>query len=309
MHARGHYLFLRTAHGGVADDLFQCRKYFEAALDLDPTFAPAVAGLANFYAVAARRGMLIPFHEHFARAIELSRKALEMDPTLAVPHVHFAVEALYLDDDFARAGVEFATAVAKDPGYAEGHRFYGVWLGLAGRHAEALLAMEQAVALEPDISHFLSSLGAAHLAVGNRTDGEAALRRTLRIEPTHAAARNRLIRLLEDDGRYDEAIEERERPPALPDAARYREAFRVGAEAYRALRDAALRREAEALEARILEGGEPTPNDLFSPPFVRIVQLYAMLGDRKRARSWQAHATAVRPGLARWFEFLPELRR
>ena len=137
MHARGHYLFLRAAHGGVPDDLLRCRDYFERALALDPTFAPAVAGLANFYAVAARRGVLTPFHSHFAQAITLSEQAVAMDPTLSVPHVHFAVKAMYLDDDWDRAGVEFALAVRKDPSYAEGHRFYGVWLGLSGRREEA----------------------------------------------------------------------------------------------------------------------------------------------------------------------------
>lgn len=307
MHARGHYLFLRTAHGGSAEDLLRCRDYFERALRLDPAFAPAVAGLANFYAVAGRRGVLCPFHEHFAHAIRLSEQALALDDTLAVPHVHFGVKALYLDDDWDRAGAEFETAVAKDPSYAEGRRFFAVWLGLVGRHAEALRQVEQAVALEPDIAHFLSSLAAARLAAGDRAGAEDALRRTLLLEPRHAAARERLVRLLDEDGRHESAVEERERSPAVADARDWRAAFEAGPDAYADMARAALQREADALEARLLDGQPEAVNDIFSPPVVRLVSLHARLGNWKRARSWQVQARARRPALGRWFSSLPEL--
>jgi tetratricopeptide (TPR) repeat protein len=308
LHARGDYLFLRSAHGGSAEDLLRCRECFERALALDPSSAPARAGLANFYAVASRRGVLTPFRERFEHAIEFSERALAIDPTLAAPHVHFAVKALYLDDDFERAGIEFETAVRLDPSYAEGHRFYGVWLGLAGRHAEALLQMEQAVALEPDIPHFLSSLGAARLAVGDRVGAEDALRRTLRYDPRHGPARERLIRLLEEDRRYEAAVEERERPPMLPEAGAYRAALEAGVAPYEELLARVLAGEAEELAARILEGSAESVNDIYSPPVVRLVQLYARLGDRQRARRWALEAKARRPGLAPWLASIPELK-
>jgi DNA-binding SARP family transcriptional activator len=307
MHARGHYLFLRSAHGGPAEELLLCREYFERALDLDPTFSPAVAGLSNFYAVAARRGVLAPFREHFGRAIALSEQALAMDPTLAVPHVHFGVQALYLDDDLPRAGAEFSIAVQKDPSYAEGHRFLGVWLGMTRRHDEALRHMERAVALEPDIPHFLSSLGAARLAAGDRDGAEEALRRTLLLEPRHTAARERLIRLLDESGRQSDAVVERERPPALPEAPMLRAALNEGPDAYtRAVRDL-LVLEAEALESRVRTSREESVADIFSPPTVRLVSLYARAGELKRARSWELQSKALRPGLVHWFSALPEL--
>lgn len=309
MYARGHYLFLRTAHGGAPEELLRSRDYFERALALDPTFAPAVAGLSNFYAVAARRGVLVPFHEHFAQAIALSHQALGMDETLAIPHVHFAAQALYLDDDWDRAGREFATAVAKDPEYAEGHRFYGVWLGMVGRDAEALQEMEEAVRLEPDIAHMQSSLGAARLAVGDRAGAEEALRQTLAIDPRHAPARGRLVRLLEEDGRIDEALAERRRSPALLGADAFAAAHAdAGSDGYRRVLLETMRAEAAAIETRLVERHPTTVNDIYSPPIVRLVSLYAQLGDRKRAREWQLQGMAERPALARWFASIPELR-
>jgi tetratricopeptide (TPR) repeat protein len=310
MYARGHYLFLRTAHGGPAAELLLSREYFERAFALDPTFAPALAGLANFYAVAARRGVLVPFSQTFGEAIALSERVLAMDDTLAVPHVHFAVKALYLDDDWERAGAEFDLAVAKEPEYAEGHRFRAVWLGMARRHDEALSEAESAAELEPDIPHMLSSLAAARLAVGDRLGAEETLRRTLLLEPRHAPARGRLVRLFEEDGRFDEAVAERTRSPAMRDAEAFRRTFSEDAAAgYQRMLREALIAEAAALEERALTKHATAPDEIFSPPIVRLVSLYARLGDWKRVRSWQLVGTAARPVLAHWFDAIPELRR
>jgi tetratricopeptide (TPR) repeat protein len=302
MYLRGHYLFLRSAHGGPGHELLSCRDYYERACALDATFAPAVAGLANFYAVAARRGVLTPFHEHFATAIKYSERALAMDDALAVPHTHFAVKALYLDDDWDRAGQEFATAVSKDPEYAEGHRFYGVWLGLVGRHGEALREMEEAARIEPGIPHILSSLGAARLAVGDREGAEEAMRRTLVIDPAHPPARDRLVRLLDASGRVEEAIAERCRTPAMHLAEEFRAAHaHGGSAAYDSVRDRQLRAEIAALESRLVERHQPTTNDIFSPPLVRLVELHLRRGDEKRARVWELQGIAERPAFAKWF--------
>lgn len=310
MYVRGHYLFLRSAHGGSGQELLSCRDYFERAAALDVNFAPAVAGLANFYAVAARRAVLTPFHETFAKAIEHSERALAMDDTLAIPHVHFAVKALYLDDDWDRAGTEFATAVSKDPEYAEARRFYGVWLGLVGRHDDALREMEEAARLEPEIPHMLSSLGAARLAMGDSNGAEQALRRTLALDPNHAPARERLIRLLEEAARHDEAIAERCRAPGMPMADQLRRAFEVGGvAAYDALRDELLRAEIAAVESRLVERHPPSVNDIFSPPLVRLVALHLRRGDERRARVWELQGSAERPALSRWFASLRPVRR
>lgn len=307
LYARGHYLFLRSAHGGSTEELLASRDCFERARALDPTFAPAFAGLANFYAVAARRGTLKPFHPTFAEALSLSRQAHRMDPTLAVPHVHFAVQALYLEHDWERAGREFECAVRKDPEYAEGHRFRGVWLGLVKRHDEALREMELAARLEPDVPHLLSSLAAARLAVGDREGAEVTLRRTLELDPAHKPARERLLRILEDGARYEECVVERMREPVMEDGPSFAVAFADGgAEGYRRTLRTALSAEAEALEEQPLLAEPSTPNDIFAPPVLRLVALLTRLGESRRAKAWRLQATAVRPDLGPWFASLRE---
>ncbi len=309
LYIRGHFLFLRGSHGGAPDDLLRSREYFERALALDESYAPALAGLSNFFAVAARRDLLKPFHENFAKAIDCSHRAHAIDPSLAIPHVHFGVDALYLKDDIDRAGHEFASAAAKDPSYAEGRRFYGVWLALTNRHDEALHEMEAAARLEPDIPQILSSLAAARMAVGDTTGAESAIRQTLALDPRHGPARERLLRLFEEQQRFDEAIAERRRVPTLAAADEFARAYELeGDEGYRRMRREELQRAIDALEARMAERNGVTVGDIFSPPVVRLVALYAQLGAWKKVRSWQLQATADRPALARWFASLPELR-
>lgn len=301
---RGHYLFMRAAHGGAHGDLDLCRSHFERALQLDPDHALAHAGLSNHYAVYARRGPYADFHATFARALAYARRATALDHRLAIPHVHFAVAAQYLDGDWDRAGREFATAVAKEPDYAEGRRFYGVWLSQVLRHEAALAEMETAAMLEPDIPHILSSLGAARLEAGDRTGAEHALLKALAIDPNHRAARLRLIHLLELDERWDHATEERARPPALPGAASFLTA-RSDPTAYQRVRREAWAEEARTIEARLLEGAEPTTSDIFAPPVVRLVQLLTWLGEAQRARSRRMQAVASDPRMRPWLATVP----
>jgi DNA-binding SARP family transcriptional activator len=306
---RGHYLFLRAAHSGDREHLAQARKAFERALELDPGYAPALAGLANYFAVTARRGPFAEFRTTFDIALQYARRAAALDHRLAIPHVHLAVAAQYLDDDWDRAGVEFGTAVAKEPDYAEGLRFYGVWLGQVGRHEQALAHMERAAQLEPDIAHIQSSLGAARLATGDLRGAEAALRDTLRLDERHRPARERLVALYEREERFAEAAAERARLPDRVSAARFAEALKCdGPAGYRkCLREQWLE-EARAIEDGLLEGRERTVDDIFAPPEARLVALLLRLGKIRRAQAWQLQACAQRPALARWFAALPERR-
>src|SRR5262249_25024906 len=123
-------------------------------------------------------------------------------------------------------------------------------------------------------------------------------------------ARERLIRLLEEAGRFEEALAERGRSPALPGVEGFRIALEQGGpDAYRRVVREGLLRDAQALEVRILERHPTSVNDIHSPPLVRLVSLLARLGDWKRARSWRLQGIAERPALARWFASIPELHR
>jgi DNA-binding SARP family transcriptional activator/protein involved in temperature-dependent protein secretion len=307
-YVRGTYLFLRAAHQGHPEDLERSRALFEAALARDPRFAPAVAGLANYHAVAAARNVSGPFERVFGEAIALSERALALDPGLAIPHVHFGVQAMYLDGDWERAGREFTTAVACDPTYAEAHRFLGVWLEAMGRRDEALAAFREAVLLEPLIAIFRNSYAAALMDRGDWAGALRELERAREIDPSYQAARERLIRCAEELGRLDLALAERERPPVIGPIDAFRGALATeGAAGYRRVAMEELRARIPALEARAGRIPPEHPGDRFIPPELSLAVIHARLGDRAAARRWEEEAVRTRPWLRPWFRSRPEL--
>jgi tetratricopeptide (TPR) repeat protein len=309
LYVRGNYMFLQAGHNGRFEDLDRSRECFERALAIDPAYALAIAGLSNYYAVAGARGVISPFRTAFARAIELSHQALAIDATLAVPHVHFGVSALYLDDDLALAIREFTAATTLDPKYAEGHRFLGISLGLAGQAQRGLTSLEKAAQLEPDVAMYSSSLAAAFVAQGDDLRAEQLLRDALRIDLGFGAARERLLRLLERQHRFADAVAERMRLPAMRDAQQFADAWRAdGDDGYRRERIAELRRLVDMLEAKIMEGAAVSAGDHFHPPVLRLALAYAELGDSRKARAWKLQGCAARPGLTPWFAAEPLLR-
>jgi tetratricopeptide (TPR) repeat protein len=309
LYVRGNYMYLQAAHNGRFEDLDRSRDCFERALSIDPEYALAIAGLSNYYAVAGARGVISPFRDAFARAILLSHQALALDATLAAPRVHFGVSALYLDDDLPAALREFTAAATLDPKFAEGHRFLGIVFALLGQSERGLAALETAARLEPDIPIYKSALAVALVARGDEGRAEPLFREALRADPGFGAARERLLRLLERQQRFADAVAERSRLPPMPNASVFADAWRVdGADGYRRERERELRQLITTLEAKVLEGEPKTAGDHFHPPILRLVLAYAELGDWKKARAWKLQGCAARPGLAPWLAVEPTLK-
>jgi len=309
LYVRGTYLFLRAAHvGGSVDDLKRCREYFERALVREPEFALAYAGLSNYYAVSAARNLLRPFREHFDRAISLSHRALELDPLLAIPHVHFGVQAMYLESNWDVAGEEVRRAVALDPRYAEARRFLGIYLGATGDRDGGIRELREAVRVEPYMPLFRNSLADALLATGAYDEAIAELRAALLLDSGYKAARARLVRCLEHAGRYADAIDERR----IADGAEATEPFvlafaRDGADGYRRQRAQELRAVIANLTMRLGAGTPENAADLLNAPELQLALSHAELGEWDQAFAWEERASASQPARRLWFTGRPEL--
>src|SRR5262245_46755122 len=118
--------------------------YFQQAIQRDPTYALAYAGLANAYPDSPD---LSP-EEAYSKSKAMARIALEMDEGVAEAHTALALIYEY-DLDWAGAEAEFRRAIALNPGYALAHQWYGNLLVTLGRTQDAVAEHKHAHQLDP----------------------------------------------------------------------------------------------------------------------------------------------------------------
>ena len=126
----------------------QAIRYFEQAIDTDPAYALAYAGLADSYLILGTWEFLPP-RDAYPKAKEAAEKALELDDSLAEAHTSLAWIHQVYDWDWTAAEREFKRAIELNPNYATGHQWYGIFLTNRGQFAEAKLELERAEQLDP----------------------------------------------------------------------------------------------------------------------------------------------------------------
>ena len=132
--AHSQIAYLQTQIGGLDRAVWHLRQ----AIDIDPDFALAHNQLAN---IAASRGLLEQAESGY-------RRSLEIDPDLA--DAHFKLGRLLAPGDDASAAVHLSAAARLLPDFADAHFSLGVVLHRLARHAEARIAYQRVLELEPD---------------------------------------------------------------------------------------------------------------------------------------------------------------
>jgi TolB-like protein/Flp pilus assembly protein TadD len=124
-------------------------EYFQEAIDTDPNYALAYAGLADAYAFLASSTGGMPPRDTYPKAKAAAQKALLIDDALAEAHTSLGFFYLMYDWNFAEAEREFKRAIKLNPGYANAHDGYGFLLKATARSEEAIRASRQAKKLDP----------------------------------------------------------------------------------------------------------------------------------------------------------------
>jgi serine/threonine protein kinase/Tfp pilus assembly protein PilF len=181
-------------------------KYFQQAIDMDPTYALAYTGMADSYLILGSYFWLSP-PEAFPKAKGAALKALEIDGTLAEVHTSM-IWANELNWDWRAAEMESRRALDLDPSYATAHQWYSGLLTLMGRNEEAIAESRRSAELDP-----LSAIIALHAAqtyyyARRFTQARQGMQRILDISPDFVLARNYLGIIDVADGRIPEGIEE-----------------------------------------------------------------------------------------------------
>ena len=193
----------------TADGLKVATAYFNQAIEEDPNYAQAYAGLADSYNLLGdwEYGALAP-SEAYPKAKAAAIKALELNNTLGEAHTSLAFSLDVFDRDWQSAEKEFRKAIELNPGYATAHHWYAWHLSEIGRNAEAIAEMRKAEHLDP-LSLIISADMAEILLVAHLNDEAAEQsRRTVDMDPNFAIAHFELGEAFVQKHSYNEAIAE-----------------------------------------------------------------------------------------------------
>ena len=181
--------------------------YFQQAIQKDPNYGIAYAGLAETYTPLGFFS-IDPPREVFPRAKEAARKALEINDTLVEAYGSLGISSLLYDWDWQAAEKHFKHAVEIDPDYGLAHLRYGLLLMALGRLDEALREQLRGKELDP-LSLLINWLVAWVFYLQQEYDQAIEqCRKTLELEPRFVMAHWQLGRAFLKKAKYEEAIPE-----------------------------------------------------------------------------------------------------
>jgi TolB-like protein len=203
-----HQLYLKGRHqwkNFFAPGYEKVREYFEQAVALDPSYAPAQTGLSGYYAFGAANGILPP-DESWPRAEEGVRRSLALDDTHAESYNLLAGVELYYKRNWPAAEQAFRHGMELDPNFADIPHHYALCLALFGRNDEALVQMDRAVLLDPFFPGLNLHRGRLSFFLRDYDRAMKQFSETLEMYPDYAAAHEYFGDACERKGMLHEAI-------------------------------------------------------------------------------------------------------
>ena len=216
LYLKGRYFWNKRSGEGFE----QAIRYFQQAIDKDPGYARAYAGLADCYVLLpAFSGM--PPAEPMKKARAAATKALELDEGLAEAHTSLALIHENYDWDWAAAEKEYLRAIQLDPNYAIAYQWYGEYLTWRGRFEEALRVSSRARELDPLSLSIAADHGMIYYYSRQYDRAATELNAVLDMDPNFPRAHSRLSEIYVARGQSAQAIADIERCKPLFGMARY----------------------------------------------------------------------------------------
>jgi serine/threonine protein kinase/TolB-like protein len=141
--------FYATTGSSTLRETKNAQRYFEEAIQKDSGFALAYVGLAECDEKLGVFRWIAP-QDAYRPAKAALYKALRLDETVAEAHAVLGWLGWRYDWDWPTAEREFNLALELNPNYGDGHAHLAVYLGWAGRRAEALAEVAKVRELNPD---------------------------------------------------------------------------------------------------------------------------------------------------------------
>lgn len=182
-------------------------EYFKQAIEKDPNYSLAYAGLADTY-------VLIPLYsnsrpnEFMPQAKQSAQKALELDENLAEAHASLGRILNSFDYDWEGAEREFIKSIKLNPNYSTAHQWYAELLAFRERHDEAIKEISKALELDP-LSLTINRMKGNILGFAKRNDESIAqLNKTAELYPENALVRYNLGDTFAAKEMYSESVEQ-----------------------------------------------------------------------------------------------------
>ncbi len=206
--AEAYRLYLQGRHHWnrwTEEGFYKAIGYFQQAIEKDPSYALAYAGVADSYVLLGWNSYLPP-KDAFPKGKAAAMAALEIAPDLGEAHTDLAAVLWLHDWQWPEAQKEFQRSLELSPCYPTANHYYAECLMTMGRHAEALARMKKSLELDPLSLIINDAIGWAYYHARQYDDAVAQLLRTVELDPNYPMTYWLLGLLYRKTARYDLAI-------------------------------------------------------------------------------------------------------
>ena len=185
--AQAYRLYLQGRHHWnrwTEEGFYKAINYFQQAVENDPSYALAYAGVADSFVLLGWNSYLPP-KEVFPKGKAAATTALQLDPNLPEAHASLAALLWLHDWQWDEAQVEFRRSLELDPAYPTANHWYAEYLMTMGKHAEVVSRMKKGQELDPLSLIINVAVGWAFYNARRYDEGIEQLRRTIELDPNY----------------------------------------------------------------------------------------------------------------------------
>jgi eukaryotic-like serine/threonine-protein kinase len=288
---RGRYYWSSYTEVGLAKAL-QCYKQ---AIRLDPDYALAYTGIADYYNWVGVFGIR-PFAETSAAAKQNAAKAVELDSASAEAYSALGFATVCHDFDWAVAEGQHRRSIEINPNYATGHHWYAFHLMMEGRFDEGLEQMLRARELDPISPSVLQAVGWCYYHARRFEESITTFQNMLEAVPEFPYGLITYSWALRHTGDTEGAVKAAEKALELSGGSQFYLSVLGGSYAA-----AGKRKEAQTVLDRLAQMSVHT---YVSPYHLALIHLH--LGERQRALELLQEAHAIKDAWVVWLGVEPQ---
>jgi serine/threonine-protein kinase len=290
---RGRFHWNKRSHEAVTLSI----KFFQQAIERDPRYAVAYAGLADAYVVLGHQHLMVT-SDAYLRAKAAATKALEFDDMVAEAHTTLGFIKGAYEFDWSGSENSFKRALQLNPGYATAHQWYSTILRATGRTEDALAEAFEAFHLDPLSTSINLNVASALYCARRFDEAIDKYRGIATLDPGLFWMRYGLALVYRIIGRNDEAIRELEQALSMTTDAGI-QAVVTADLAYSYGRSGNIQKAQQMIE-RVTELGQ---TNYISPCDVAVAHLG--IGDKDQVYEWLEKAVAQRAEGLMWLKIDP----